>query len=249
LLLINISLRYCFKKISFNFLKMSENEKIQDAVSEIIKEEMLLTSGVGIPNIFRNTNLFIRIPWIILWLASTGVTIYVMTQNVSDFLQYDVTTKTRSISQSSINFPTVTICNLDPFITTASFKFLANLIKNKYTDEQIEYVKDFYENSTDEALVNGFITWPFDDLEPSALYAAFMSDDATKKSYGYNFSEFVLSCNYASKKCLNNTDFLWNYNHKYGNCWSFNSNKTKPIFESKIPGNNDPVLNIFQKNM
>ncbi len=46
--------------------------------------------------------------------------------------------------------------------------------------------------------------------------------DAMRRSFGYTFNQFFISCMYSMGDCLD-SDWQWYYDPKYGNCFRFNS--------------------------
>ena len=208
-----------------------EEESQEITVLEVIKDEMENIGIIGIPHMVRGDKLFLNIMWFIAFFASVGVTAYLITQNVIDYYGYDVTTKTRIFNTQKMDFPRVTICNFDPFITNSSISFLAEVIK---TD------KNYGESNTSLSeldLVNNYILYQ-SDFQPKALFAAKNANESIRAAFGYDNSTFILSCSFGGSYCKNRTDFetLNIYDYQFGNCVSFNVNKTKPIMQSKTAG-------------
>ena len=209
---------------------MNENKE-EKTLRSIIREDLEVTSAVGIPHMVRAENLGLKIMWYISYLIGMGFTVYLITQNIIDYYGYDVTTKSRILNARTMDFPRVTICNFDPFITNSSITFLANVIK---TDP--DYA-DYNVSLSDLELVNDYILYEA-DFQPKALFAAKNADSTIKAAFGYDYSTFIFSCSYGGSFCKNRTDFeyLSIYDYQFGNCVSINVNKTKPIMKSKTAG-------------
>jgi len=84
----------------------------------------------GYPNIFRTDKWLIKIMWFLFILLSTGFCFYMVTKSVMDYLNHDVVTKIRVFNEAPIEFPTITICNLNPFTTNASIEYINNMKQN-----------------------------------------------------------------------------------------------------------------------
>ena len=65
----------------------------------------------GLPNLFKKKSILIKLIWLILFLASLGVSAYFVYNTIVEYLRYEVTTVVRSINQNEIDFPVITICN------------------------------------------------------------------------------------------------------------------------------------------
>ena len=65
--------------------------------------------------IFFYENYFVRLIWTSIFLASLGVTGWIMSWNIVAFLQYGVVSSTKVVYENPTQFPAVTICDYNPF--------------------------------------------------------------------------------------------------------------------------------------
>jgi hypothetical protein len=92
---------------------MNNSEKIiriKDKTKQTLKE----TTLHGPPRIFSRgeRRLFVRILWLLLFLASTAGAIYTISTQIIDYLNFEVVTQIKLIQESPTEFPTVTFYNL-----------------------------------------------------------------------------------------------------------------------------------------
>ena len=86
----------------------------------------------GYPNIFRTKNLIVQIMWTIFFLVGLSVSIYFVVSSINEYLNFSVTTRIRNLKIQTITFPTVSICNVNPFVTESAMDFLMNWAQTKY---------------------------------------------------------------------------------------------------------------------
>lgn len=65
----------------------------------------------GISNVGFSTSRVRQVLWLVIFFALTGYTIKLLSDNVSDYYEYNVTTTTEISYTAGQNFPAVTICN------------------------------------------------------------------------------------------------------------------------------------------
>ena len=200
-------------------------------VLSIIKEDLENSGGSGIPNLMRSKLTGIRLMWAVCLLVGVALTIYLIVQNVIAYFEYQVITESRINIKAPISFPKVTVCNLDPFTTNESISFLAELIKSDYN---YSTSLNNTQSISDLDLVNYYILNK-PDFQSKALYAAYKS--GKRFLFGYSYSSFVKRCKFESFLFeATDIDLELTYDTEYGNCYTFNSNKTKPILTSKKAG-------------
>lgn len=162
----------------------------------------------GIPNLVRSTGRVSRICWTIVTLISLAVSGYYMMSGITNFLAYDVTTKIRFIDEQPANFPSVTICNVNPFTTKYSLEWLNLSLINS----------GLVLNGTSPLSAENLVYQGLDNAWYSAISSAMSPEtiDSVKKQLGFTIDQFILDCNFNNMKC-NLTDFAWYYDFYRGN--------------------------------
>ena len=144
-------------------------------------------------------NIACQYSWLIVLLVSSIATFGLITFNVVNFLNYEVVSQTVIINENPTEFPTITICDNNPFTT-------------KYGEELIANVTNDNLNIT-----NIFIN----KLYLSQLRASNPSyGDESRKLLGFK-SNLIGPTFFNGVKII--YDFRWYWSFSYGNCFQFNS--------------------------
>ena len=200
-------------------------------VLAIIREDLENSSGSGIPNMLRSKLTGIRLMWAMCLVAGAALTLYLIVQNVLAYFEYKVITESRINIKAPISFPKVTVCNLDPFTTNESISFLAELIKS---DKNYSASLNATQSSSDLDLVNYYILNK-PEFQSKALYAAYKSEK--RFLFGYSYNNFVKRCKFESFLFdASEIGLELSYDIQYGNCFTFNSNRSQPVLTSKKAG-------------
>ena len=159
----------------------------------------------------------------IAFLTSSGFCAYVVYQSIANYLQYNVVTKITVTKENPILFPTVTICNLNPFVTEYSFQLVQNFVKNEFSLD----VNDML-NGTPSYSILDSVKYPLKKryMEYGYLVQQLATNltDEQKKNLGLTIDKFLISCFFGPTSC-DESDFTWTYDFLYGNCFRFNSGK------------------------
>ena len=155
---------------------------------------------------YREKSIWIKLLWIAILLASTGLTFCIIGLSIVAYLKYDVVTQTNLVYEIPTKFPAVTFCNVDPF-TTKESQDLFELISNQ---RQIP----INNNSINPEIMN-----------LAKIYAANPEyGDDNRHNLGLK-KELVYNCLYNSYNC--SEDLAWYYLYEYGSCFQFlNKNLT-----------------------
>jgi hypothetical protein len=182
---------------------MADSQKSPSKEIISLAKETLESSSVhGIGNIIRNRFYFIKIIWVLCVLASTGVASWLIQKMISDYLNYDVISKTTIKFETKLVFPIVSICNLNPFTTDYANQIFLN-ISNENPDLLSE-------------------------LEASKLKHV-IAKLSNQTSLGSTLDATILKCQFNFEDCDLATDFEQYYDINYGNCFRYNSGKTKAL--------------------
>lgn len=161
------------------------------------------TTFHAIPNIVANEQMPLKLMWSICLIASVSYCCRILTFSIIDYYQYKVLTKFEIVAESASNFPTITICNLNPY----------DLSKNRSLGEL----------SRRNLIGDGTV------VDPAELFALgkqrFLSlaDASALARLKFTMSDMLVSC-YFNETACNRSDFRLIENEAYGNCYAFNSN-------------------------
>jgi hypothetical protein len=185
---------------------MTGGERTSKKVKAKILEWAGTTTSHGYPNIFRTSLWEIRIMWLIFTLIATGLCAYMIAKSVLDYLNFEINTKIVIDKEIPSEFPTITICNLNPFYKNMSIPVLRGILSKNFSD--------FEELSTDEFKI-GLYKFLYLAKHPS-------TSDEQKKKLGPALSKMLIYCSFIETNCSLN-DFSWKYLIDFGNCFRFNS--------------------------
>lgn len=203
----------------------------------MIKEIGLNSSTHGIPNIIRTSRFEIKILWSTFLLLLTCICAYLVLENIRTYLEYGVTTKVLFTKKHEIDFPTISICNSNPFATPFSVDFVADYIGNLTGIPLKNQTKFDYANKI-------LMKEPY--LKPIILLQAESLDTNVKQKFGFSLKDLIIKCKYIHQDCID-WGFYWNWDFSLGNCYSFNhaTNEIKPLIV-KNPGISSAlVLELF----
>ncbi len=110
-----------------------QKKNFRKNLKTLLVDRALLSTFHCYPKIFQTKNLYAKLIWSLLFILFNCLT-FLFVKGVLDFLEYDVVTKIRVISQQSITFPIVTICDASLFTTKESETLLerAKLLDEKF---------------------------------------------------------------------------------------------------------------------
>jgi hypothetical protein len=183
----------------------------------------------GYPKIFRNVSKIIKSIWLFCFTLSAVVCAFVIYRNVSEFLDHDVITNIRVIDESQSVFPTITFCNLNPFVTQSAYNLMRNLSENDSNQSNF--------SSTREKL---------DVLFSRVQTALFLANkpeygDENRKLLGFRLEDMLLFCHFNQKDC-SSKDFSWYFSYEYGNCFQFNSGLNLAGYSIPLKNSTKPGL-------
>jgi hypothetical protein len=194
-----------------NFIKIKSNKVFSDEKRSKLKAKLLEkleeSSSHGLPRIFKSKLTFLKIFWAICFISAIFTCSWMSIDGIIEYFQYDIVSKILKVHEAKSLFPAVTICNTNALATTNAGDLLNETIF-KYFPSHV--------NDT-----NIFFIW---SLNKRARLAAFDKryGDENKRLLGFNFSLMLQICLFDENYC-NPSDFVWSYNLRYGNCFTFNS--------------------------
>ena len=159
--------------------------------------------------IFQYKLVLARLFWSICFLLLASLTCCLVIKCYMNFVEYDVVTKIKLITERPITFPTVTICDSNPFTT----EFSQNLLRNISLQA---FGKEVQDMSFDDVLKN---------LTNVAMLTKMMAANA-KFNFTKNLSQPIVikGCKFNKIECNSSLDFKEVYLYDNGVCKQFNSN-------------------------
>ena len=148
--------------------------------------------------------------------------IKIFTHNIFDSKSYGTVSQVQIIDETPALFPTVTLCDSNPFTTTYSYGIL-NILLQQLTLQSINQSiplpsLGFYEYYVNLQTQFSFYLYSFATaymMAPSFSYTS-------RKALGWDLSQYLTECTFNGVKCDFNNDFQWYFSPQYGNCYHFN---------------------------
>ena len=205
--------------------KIKNNQELYDT----IKEWTIKSKIHGLDRVLISQNIILKAIWLFFLVALTGVAIFLVSKTILEYLRFEVKSRIREVYEQQVRFPTVAICNSNPFATPAAINYIRQYLENKFNVT----VKNYDDLSE---LVNKNVI-PNDEV--NYLYYLISNPNFNQtllRSFGYD----LLSCKYIGSDCVMNEDLFWYFNSLDGYCFKFNpaiyNNGTKrAIYNISVP--------------
>ena len=176
------------------------------STDKVIAGDANSVTVVGFSNLLRHYTRLDKVIWFLCFVLSATLCIYMIAENVDDYKRYEVITKIRRFDEKVALFPSIMICNKNPFVTEEANRFL-----EKFAEQPSP------ENKTgDDNIV--FINVPRAGLNAKSP----VNDDNFRRSLGLDIKDMIIKCSFAHESC-SLSDFVWHYDWDFGNCYQFNA--------------------------
>lgn len=192
----------------------SKNPRWLKYIREIVVNSASESTTHGLPQIAKRTNWIIRAMWVVCFLTSAIVCTYMISISIMTFFAYETVTKAQRVYVTKTEFPSISICNLNPFTTNKSYEFVRTVLEDSgFIDNSTEILNSLFENT-------------LRTLKLRSVMFVFSNNltDEQKKSLGYDLKDTLISCTFNIDDCSAN-DFEWYFDLQYGNCYKFNGRK------------------------
>jgi hypothetical protein len=190
-----------------NKINTEKKSKNDESLMHLLKEHLTNEMNSAIFISIETPHLILKSFLIIFIIVAYGLAAYTTIELILTYLQYDVTTSSRTIYETPSTFPKVTFCNLSPFTTRSGFE---NYVNQVYTDSQLKnlsYNLKFFSALTARVY---------------AFERVLNSSDLAKKSISHRLEDVLIGCKFNYQPCTL-ADFTWEFDNFYGNCFSFNT--------------------------
>lgn len=103
-----------------------ENPKLSSILLKIIESSTIH----GIPSIFRTKRHFMKLIWLVSFIVSVSICSIYIIRAFTEYFDYDTVTKFKIVNEVPTLFPTVTFCNINPFVSNDSNAIIMDILKN-----------------------------------------------------------------------------------------------------------------------
>ncbi|RNA37539.1 acid-sensing ion channel 1 isoform X2 [Brachionus plicatilis] len=183
-------------------------------IFEIFVERAETSSCHGIPNFVREKNWFIKILWAICIISSLSYCLSNLTLLFISYYNYDVQIQFTTNRLTSIEFPTVTFCNKNPFNFQKSTLDMNSI-------EELEGLKSFFLSNKLLEIINSLDAMFYIQFGTTKM----LVNKTIVDTMGFNIEEMLINCRFNTLSCSKN-DFEEIYLPSFGKCYKFNSGRS-----------------------
>ncbi|KAK6470882.1 amiloride-sensitive sodium channel subunit gamma-like [Huso huso] len=193
------------------------------------------TSAHGIPKVFRAAHWCRRLLWAVFVGFALCCALWQCTEMVLNYYRYPSHEKITLVSNTMLAFPAVTICNLNS-VRYSSVRKSVTMTKSL---QDLGLKQSHRRNKSSCWNTTCPDAPPESDSYPRALrkFASQFNElsDEEKIAMGHQLEDMLIFCNFHGQMC--DTSFFSGFvNYKFGNCYTFNSQKTTDIRGAPISG-------------
>lgn len=212
--------RIKFKTLKESRRKPSSNMSVGSMISIFLKR----SSVYALSQVGNSATPLRKAFWICILIIGIIGSVAEIGQFLSSYLTYPIVVSTDLIREDFLEFPAVTICNMN----SVRQEYLS-CIKQKLNYQECVFGQksEFYASSNsnepvcDEALLILSRNTTEGELWKS-LYIA--QNYRSRVAYGHQPEDFIVSCRFGDKTC-SEQDFKLSASFNYGNCYTFNAVK------------------------
>lgn len=194
---------------------VESKKKLRKSFKTICNDWLSSITCHGFPRVLLHESRLMCALWAVFPTLMALLAFYFIIETVSAFLSYDVVTNIKTYDDLKTLFPTISICNQNPFVTDFAVNYVEKLMAGLGFEMKVANDIMFI-----RLLIQSIVISENDEL---------------KKKMAYERNETILNCHYNGIPCADD-DFSWYYDFYYGNCYKFNAGKTKGLKISNQPG-------------
>jgi hypothetical protein len=171
--------------------------------SNLIREMLESLKVDGVRNVLKTQFVLMRFLWIVVIAGFSLLAALFIRTSVREYLEYRVTSEARFLPDKNVPFPVVTICNMNPFMSTPYALSLIKLANITSFSASTIFTLELYMKNTTGAYLN-----------------------TTQKMLMDNLNLMLLSCTFQGAACdLNDFVFVDRFAFSY-QCYRFNTGYT-----------------------
>jgi hypothetical protein len=210
-------------------VEVREVDILKFKMIKYIKSLALRSKLHGFSHLIHNKSNVVRKLWAFFMFCSICACVFMIVRLIADYNKHDSTISIKIIRDVPVDFPAITICNLNPFDRSNAEQYI-----NKVLDgNKLAYVNDELKINKNPKLINKLIK--------ASIYKDKNLTSGDKIKLGYRLESMLLTCYFNDLPC-NSSDFVWRYEYDYTNCYTFNSG-----FDQK--GNKVPIKQINEAGL
>ena len=193
--------------------------KRRTLIKNLTKETLGNEAIQALIRIFDTKYALLRLFWVICLLGCSSLCAYLVLQTFLTYLSYPVFTTTTKVHEIPATFPKVTICNSMFAVTEYAYEIIKEINEEFHPDVSIFNQSQISQLSFWKEANPVF--YDVSNIFFNRINNANLSDTERKKLV-HSFADFIKFSLFDGKS-LQESDFVWKWDPRYGNCYSFNS--------------------------
>ncbi|XP_035824940.1 amiloride-sensitive sodium channel subunit gamma [Aplysia californica] len=161
------------------------------------------TSMHGLQRAVNSVSKWRRPIWAVLVICGAAVATYNLAKTLQDFVNYPTSTKISETYKTSLDFPAVTICNLNPARMSLFNR------TGKWTDLEASWNEDRLNISKRQRELATVLR---------------ETDEGVRTEQSHKIKTMIVDCQFDNRKCTH-ADFQEMPSSKYGSCYTFNGDQ------------------------
>ena len=196
----------------------SSNIKTRTIIKQLTKETIGNEAAQALLRIFDTNSKGLKVFWILCLVGCGSLSFYLLVQSLFTYLSFPVYTTTTIVHEMPTVFPKITICNAMPALTEYAFELIKEINNDYSPDISIFNQSQMNDLSYSEA---NDLFWGVWNIF-LALISSGTFSDASRQKLAHSLDDVLQTCMFNGQHC-SGTDFKWQWDPFYGNCYVFNS--------------------------
>ncbi|GFO07432.1 acid-sensing ion channel 3 [Plakobranchus ocellatus] len=184
-----------------NTTSATTTKRKRRTAKDVIHEFTHSTSMHGVQHVMGHKSVWRRMVWSVLVIGFVAWAAHNVYQIVSDYNSHPVQTSLSSEYHNKMNFPAVTVCNLN------------RIRRSKAPQSMVTFLQYHVMDDGDIATINDFI----------APYLRMFGKKRQQKM-GHQMQDMLVKCKFGNEAC-SPENFTFFYNLQHGNCYTFASSQ------------------------
>ena len=207
--------------------KKKEPTRSRDILRNFCEE----STAHGVAHIVREKYFQKRIVWFVLTLTAFSVNLFHISSLVIQYLRFP-SEQTSTIELAAVDFPSVTVCNIQPISWTEKQKFLQDNSTRFFYWDNITY--NYLKNMSSDLGKSEEFEFVYNRLRQPVGFFENIGEEA--QLVGHQPDDFIMRCKFGAKDC-SHANFTYFQDPMYFNCYTFNGgNLSKEKLISRTTG-------------
>jgi hypothetical protein len=229
--------------------KPKKMEKFKIDCKQLVADWLRNSSSHGLQNSSRAKNKFIKLVWLLMFCVLLVTCCWCAYGSWLDYARYRTTVSIEYVRESPTQFPAVTFCNLNPFNQSHAKYMFKRVFEDSDLKSCIDNNSVYDKNSWDHC-INGTIVYKvnsFAKIVKRRVLNANLTDE-DRVAFGFQLDDMLKDCEFNGMPCYAN-EFTQFWHNEYGNCYTFNSGKHRPVLlTNKVGSSHGLKLELIVNN-